>query len=495
MRIWGATKKYLKIVRKLPRRSKLRLAWDLFMVWVALINLWMILFDLTYLWLRPTYVTYIPVVSRIYDPVKGIEPHPLTEEMHEQLEATEAELVRDPRSSEIAREVTRLRELTVRIVRENPFERAGQGNAIEIIKDRLAESIDRTGDALADPDELNRAAEAFWPDDPNALLARFQNLDPKIARALRLNYYRGYDLRGRPIDHFWLLDLPFLILFWIEFSVRWILALKRRTYARWFFFPIFNWYDVLGLIPVAVFRPFRLLRAVSMYMRLRRSELSNVGKDVFTRLVMYFSNIITEEVSDRVAIRILSEFAEEVSDGTHTRIARSVVEPRKGEIERILATQIRQTLTDDETIERLRSLVELNLANAVDESEALQAVPLPNFVLKPAVRAIGEVILDSTLETIQGTLDSADGEQALREVAGAMLDDVFYGPGLAEIEGLVKDITLQVLDHMQDVVKVKKWSLPDDQEKRPPMPWEPGALDATEPMLEDGPESSETPER
>jgi hypothetical protein len=215
-----------------------------------------------------------------------------------------------------------------------------------------------------------------------------------------------------------------------------------------------------------------------MYMRLRRSELSSVGKDALTRLVMYFSNIITEEVSDRVAVRILSEFAEEVADGTHTRITRSVVEPRKGDIERVLAHQIRQTLTDTRTIERLRSLVRLNLENAVEESEALQSVPLPNIVLKPAVRAIGEVILDSTLETVAGTLDSPEGEEALREVAGAILEDVFYGPGLAEIESLVKEITLQVLDHMQDVVKVKKWALPDEQEKRPPMPWEPGALDS-----------------
>ncbi len=495
MRIRSAAKKYLNIVRELPRRSKIRLAWDLFMVWVALINLWMILFDLTYLWLRPTYVTYLPVVARIYDPVKGIESHPLTGALLDEIAATETELVRDPRSPELRSHVARLRQLTVRLVRENPFERAGQGNAVEIIKDRLAQSIDRTGDALADPDLLRRAATAFWPDDPTALLARFQDMDPRVNKALRLNYYRGYDLSGRPIDHFWLLDLPFLILFWIEFSVRWVLALKRRTYARWFFFPIFNWYDVLGLIPVAVFRPFRLLRAVSMYMRLRRSELSNVGKDVFTRLVMYFSNIITEEVSDRVALRILSEFAEEITDGTHTRITRSVIEPRKGEIESILATQIRQTLTDEQTIERLRSLVQLNLVNAVDESEALQAVPLPNFVLKPAVRAIGEVLLDSTLETVTGTLDSPEGQEALREVAGAVLDDIFYGPGLAEIEGLVKDITLQVLDRMQDVVKVKKWALPEDQGKRPLMPWEPGALDASDPMRGDGTESNENPER
>ena len=53
----------LKTIRGLTRRSKLLLAWDVFMVWVATINLTLILFDLTYLWLRPIYFNHIPVVA------------------------------------------------------------------------------------------------------------------------------------------------------------------------------------------------------------------------------------------------------------------------------------------------------------------------------------------------------------------------------------------------------------------------------------------------
>ena len=62
----------------------------------------------------------------------------------------------------------------------------------------------------------------------------------------------------------------------------------------------------------------------------------------------------------------------------------------------------------------------LILENAVEDSEALRAVPLPNIVLRPAVKAIGEVILDSTLETVHATFDSPQGEEAVREGAGAV---------------------------------------------------------------------------
>ena len=158
-------------------------------------------------------------------------------------------------------------------------------------------------------------------------------------------------LDGRLVDHFWKIDLPFLALFWVEFMARWGLAVRRRSYARWYFFPIFYWYDLLSLVPVTALRPLRLLRLVSIYMRLRQSDLSRVGKDVVSRGVAYISNIITEEVSDRVAVRILSEFAEEIEDGTHVRIARAAIEPRRAEIERVLVSQIRAILTAGETVE------------------------------------------------------------------------------------------------------------------------------------------------
>jgi hypothetical protein len=207
-------------------------------------------------------------------------------------------------------------------------------------------------------------------------------------------------------------------------------------------------------------------------MRLRQSDLSRVGQDLFSRAVAYISNIITEEVSDRVAVRILGEFGEEIADGTHIRIVRNTVEPRREEIERVLVDQIRAILTDRETIERFRELLQLNLDKAVDESESLRSLPFPHIVVKPVVHAIGEVILDTTLETVEATIESPEGEEAVSAVASSILENVFYGPALAHIESLAKDISLQVIDNMMDVVKVKKWALPDERAKRPPMPWE-----------------------
>jgi hypothetical protein len=449
-----------------------RSLWDLFMVWVVLINLCLIVFDLSYLWLRPTYFRYLPIVTRIWDPVLGIGPHPLTDELIEKAASAEQLFAVDPTSERLEPRLEELQSLTLRIFTENPFERSGQTKDLVAIQEGMARETGHPTSQLRNPDVLAAIGHDFWSGPPELLRHRFDLFDGQIEPRLAVNYFRSYDLNGRLVDHFWKIDLPFLILFWIEFMARWTFAVRRHTYARWYFFPIFYWYDLLSLIPVTALRPLRLLRIVSIYMRLRESDLSRIGKDFLSRGVAYISNIVTEEVSDRVAVRILSEFGEEVEDGTHVRIARAAFEPRRADIERIVVDQIRAVLTNPETIERFRQLLELNLETAVESSESLRSLPLPHIVVKPVVRAVGEVILDTTLETIAATVDSREGQEALHAVAASILEDLFYGPALVEIESLAKEISLQVIAQMKDVVTVKKWSLPDHQAKRPPFPWE-----------------------
>lgn len=105
-------------------------------------------------------------------------------------------------------------------------------------------------------------------------------------------------------------------------------------------------------------------------------------------------------------------------------------------------------------------------------SERLRTVPIPNAVLQPLITVIGEIVVDASMESMVSTLGSEDGRLALQEIVGSVLGEVFYGPTVMEIERLAKEISLEVISHMKDVVAVKKWALPDQDRPRPPMPWE-----------------------
>jgi hypothetical protein len=108
--------KLLQELRNLSRRARRALAWDVFMVWVAILNLSLIAFDLTYLWLRPTYFHYLPAVTRIYDPVRD-RPHSLTQTLLDEIETTR-ELVRRDQGRRAGAAPEDLRALDANVSRE-----------------------------------------------------------------------------------------------------------------------------------------------------------------------------------------------------------------------------------------------------------------------------------------------------------------------------------------------------------------------------------------
>ena len=96
--------------RKKYGRITIHALWDLFMVWMVIINLTVIIFDFTYLWLRPTYFRYVPVVTRVWDPVLGIRPHPLTDELIAEANTTQQLFELDPTSPALIERLENLRQ-------------------------------------------------------------------------------------------------------------------------------------------------------------------------------------------------------------------------------------------------------------------------------------------------------------------------------------------------------------------------------------------------
>jgi hypothetical protein len=457
-------KKLLAQLRPSGRLGR-ELLWDAFMVWVALINLGLILFDLSYLLLRPTYQWILPPLVRLYDPVKGIGPHPLTAALLAEEQAVRQALALAPGEEPGEARLETLRALTSRLLIENPFERSGQGRSFEAVRRRVAAELEIPTLELADPVRASAAAAALWPAERGLLRHRLGLFEREIRPLLATNYFREYDRTGKLEDHFWKIDLPFLLLFLGEFAWRWRGAVRQRRYARWWIYPLFHWYDVIGLLPTAYFRMFRPLRAVSIYMRLRRSELSTVGRDLFSRAAGTIGAIVAEEVSDRVALILLNELEEEILAGTHRRIAAAVVAGRRAAIEAMLARQLGALLGDPELLDGLRRLLELNLDHAVERSRALDEVPLPGVVVRPLARSIGQVVVAATVESLAATPRTAAGERAIGELAEAVTARVLSDDSVGTLEPLVREIALEVIEKMKETVSVRKWALGDEERR------------------------------
>ena len=94
-------------------------------------------------------------------------------------------------------------------------------------------------------------------------------------------------------------------------------------------------------------------------------------------------------------------------------------------------------------------------------------MPLPNAILHPLVRSLGEIVLETTLETVTASLDSDEGQQATRDLVAAVMDQVLTGPGRDVVASLSEEISLDVIERMKEAVAVKKWALPDRRPEPP----------------------------
>ena len=81
------------------------------------------------------------------------------------------------------------------------------------------------------------------------------------------------------------------------------MAIRKQTYPRWYFYPFLHWYDLLGCIPIGSFRMLRLLRLISLTIRLQKMgiidailedhpELGDIG----TRMSIEAIELIKERV-------------------------------------------------------------------------------------------------------------------------------------------------------------------------------------------------------
>jgi hypothetical protein len=434
--------RYLKL-RRWRHRLTPAVLWDVFMLYLALLNVGLILFDITYLWLRPSYFSYVPALTQLYDPwVKGIEPHPLTLRYLEAVDAEEPQL-------------PELRALARQVLEENPFERSGQSSNLERLTLRTRRFVAERDDVPFEQLESALAVDRLWS---GASPDTFDFFQRELRPLLEVSYHREYNLDGEPVDRFWLLDLPFLLIFALEFCVRWLRAVRCRLYARWFFFPIFNWYDVLGILPMQEMRFFRLFRVASIYVRLYRSEHTSIGDDVLSRTVKYFSNIINEEISDRVSLRILNETQDEIRDGTHRRIIRAVTAPRRDVLAGEFTERLRQIVASTDARQRIRTFLDANLKRAVDSSEALNRLPLPNAVMRPLVEVIGGIVFEAIVETMAATLDTEEGQEAMNELMTAAIDGLVEELTEGELEALVRNISIEAIEHVKEAVRVRKWA-------------------------------------
>jgi len=244
------------------------------------------------------------------------------------------------------------------------------------------------------------------PPEPPGLLARLRVINPldwvMLALALVSVAMLSYEVWGGASE-IWrariiLADTVICAVFAVEFAVRWSRAGWSRQYL------LRNWYDVLGMIPVAhpALRGLRLLRVVRIVVLLARLGLTAdraLGDEFTYRLLNRVRDSAVEAIGGAVTLYVLDEVARVLKQGTYTRnIASALAENR--------------TALEDMVVEKVQ---------ADPRSRNLRRLPFYDDIVRSVARA---------------TLD----------VAGGILED-------PRTEDLVADLLRENLEQIREAVR------------------------------------------
>lgn len=276
---------------------------------LAVINLCLVFFDLTYIHWRDFYFQVLPNVTQIYDPIKGIEPHPETQNyLYKVTELEEQVLQTSLNSPQVKNRLSELRFLSHRMIEENPFDVANKSGTLAKIKNeiRLHTNQQSARDAFNVFWSQTYLSEMGWQSEINLFNSQVKPL-------INSNYYRDINRFGKFINHFWLIDLPFVIIFALEFLARTFYIGRRNPDLNWLEAMLRRWYDLLLLLP-----QFRWLRVIPVTIRLYQSNLINL-EPLRSQLNHDFAVSFAEEITEMVGIQMIDQMQDAIRQGDLAR--------------------------------------------------------------------------------------------------------------------------------------------------------------------------------
>jgi len=336
--------------------------------------------DLVYIYnqIPESFLENAPLLAQGYDYVKGIEPHPETQEYLATVDQFQKQVDETGLNSEPTQQLLQeLRQQSTALIEQNPFEDFEQTDTFKTIQTRIENRV-------ANANSAEEAFQIFWTTDylSNQYQSKIQFFDYKIATLIETNYRRNINPEtGEFVDLFWYLDFPFMILFAAEFSVRTYLIHRRHLGLRWIDGMMWRWYDVFLFVPA-----FRWLRIIPVTIRVDQSGLIKLDS-VKKQISQGFVASIAQELTEVIFVRIINQLQSAI---------------RQGELKNIFS-QIDQS-----------DYIDLNKTNEVAELSKL-LVNLMVYQVLPQIRPDIEALAQYNLVKV---FDTSPAFQNLRKMPG-----------------------------------------------------------------------------
>lgn len=273
-------------------------------------------------------------------------------------------------------------------------------------------------------------------------------------------------------DNFFQIDMAFVTIFLAEFFLSWSVAVFRKIYFKWFFYPFIHWYDLLGCIPLDAFRFVRMFRIYSIVYRLQKLGWIDVSDTYFAKVFRKYYDILMEEISDHVVVNILTGIQEEASSEGKIieKIVAEVLLPKRDLIVNRLAQKVQIMARDyrNQFHEDLEEYVDGLIRKAVEQNDEIARLERVPVFGKAVVSTVQKTVSNIVFNVIDQLLKDLSGEQSkilVQEVIDAGLEIGEHADSESEYQNVIGEALVKSLEIVKDQVKIKQWKLREEAEK------------------------------
>ncbi|NJM67191.1 MAG: hypothetical protein HC851_16715 [Acaryochloris sp. RU_4_1] len=429
--------------RRRHRRNAWFLGLDRFMAVVALVNLTLVLFNITYIPLRDFYLSQLPAITELYDPIKGIEPYWDTQQYLQSVDQVEQELAQSgPQGAKLQKLLAKLRDQSEAMINQNPFELAQKTGTLEKIKNRMRKHMDN--------ESAQGSLREFWSVDhlqKNLWTGEIKFFNAKIRPLIASNYYRPFGESGDFVDYFVAIDFPFVILFGLDYLIRTFYLSRRRPGISWRDTLLWRWYDLFFFLPI-----WRILRILPIMLRLHQVGWINLSR-VQTQINRFLAESLARDMTEIVLVQSVSVAQDAIAQGV---VAQWLLQSETDAVEINEVNELQELIvqavkiTIYKVLPQLQPDVENVIRHAI--SEALSDLPLyrqvqqlPGMTALP--NAIAQQVTQRLTQTTQSTITKILQDQKGRDIfeqlgehfTDALRTELKDETTLAEIQALLLD--------------------------------------------------------
>jgi hypothetical protein len=423
--------------------------WNQGVTLVIVVNLLLVVFNLSYVSLRGIYLRYLPTVVRWYDPVKGIEPHPVTQDYLSTVGQLQRTVNRQGlTASDSQALLADLREQSQALIGENPFFDSNQGILFAKLKRRIR--------GYTPARSAQAAFDTFWQTEFLADRGWQRSMtffDQQIAPLLERNYYRATLVTGQYVDEFWRVDVVFVVIFGVELLGRTLIISRRQQGINWLDAIARRWYELPLVLPF-----WRWLRLVPAAVRVHRSGLMNVER-LLSQATHEPAAYLADRVSKFVLVRLVNQTQDAVKTGALLSVWQAAEnetpDDEPGKLDRLtdrlvqlVIYRVVPTLQPD-----IEALLRHSLRSSVHQSniyEGLRQIPGLEALPASAVDSIADYLAQATCDVLADAYADVEGRQLMdrlsrgfRQALGQELQD-------AETSAEVRSLLYDLLDELKE---------------------------------------------